>query len=180
MSQFYPYPITQINPNGTGVLQQTFREKINEIMGDPTNPNPNSIIAQIKDIQVPSMPGPIEKRMIAENYVLPELFILNSKLYQAYVKRNNLIFSYLQNHEDFYRMSEFYLSHENPSIRSINKLLRDNQTKSVDNAAAQWIDEMKILFEKVQKLQTENETKVFPAFITFIQNEIDAYQQKST
>ena len=134
----------------------------------------NTIIERLRDItpkpgaNIP--PGYIEREIIASNYVIPELFILNSKLYQSYVKRNNLIFSYLQNHEDFYRMSEFYLSHENPNVRSINKLLRENQIKAVDQVSAQWMEECKIAFENVRKLQEENE-KVLGNVNSYIENE---------
>lgn len=139
------------------------------------------MIPQIKEIRgVPGIPSQIERETIAANYVIPELFILNSKLYQAYVKRNNLIFSYLQNHEDFYRMSEYYLSHENPSIRSINKLLRDHQTKSVDNASAQWMEEMKKASENIRALQKENEDTVLNNLRTFIQFQNTLFQQKAS
>ena len=96
------------------------------------------------------------------------------------MKRNNLIFSYLQNHEDFYRMSEYYLSHDNPSIRSINKLLRDNQTKSVDNAASQWIEEMKKASENIRALQKENEDTVLTNLRMYIEFENTLFQQKAS
>jgi hypothetical protein len=76
-------------------------------------------------------------------------------------------------------MSEFYLSHENPSIRSINKLLRDNQTKSVDNAAAQWIEEMKKVTENIRALQKENEESVLNNLKTYIEMEQTIFQQKA-
>ena len=130
---YQPYPIQQTTvENGQAFPQNT---PISTRFQNDVERQTNDIINNLREIvrkntaNIP--PGYVEQEIIASNYVIPELFILNSKLYQSYVKRNNLIFSYLQNHEDFYRMSEFYLSHENPNIRSINKLLRDNQTKSV-------------------------------------------------
>jgi hypothetical protein len=175
---YQSYPIINPYTNAAGNpvpdhLFNAFELTVNRMIQDT--------IPQIKEINdVPGIPSRIEQETIAANYVIPELFILNSKLYQAYVKRNNLIFSYLQNHEDFYRMSEYYLSHENPSIRSINKLLRDNQTKSVDNAASQWIEEMKKASENIRALQKENEDTVLNNLRTYIQFENTLFQQKAS
>lgn len=173
---YQPYPIInpyENAPQNPDYLFRTFEDTITQMIG--------GITLQIKQIQdVPGIPSQIEREIIASNYVIPELFILNSKLYQAYVKRNNLIFSYLQNHEDFYRMSEYYLSHENPSIRSINKLLRDNQTKSVDNASAQWMEEMKKTSENIRALQKENEDTVLNNLRTYIEFQNTLFQQKAS
>lgn len=178
---FKPYgiqvfdPTPQVNPLNEPICK-TFQNQIDTMIQE--------LIPQIRDItpmagaNIP--PTYVERQIIASNYMIPELFILNSKLYQAYVKRNNLIFSYLQNHEDFYRMSEFYLSHENPNIRSINKLLRDNQTKAVDNVSSQWIEEFKIAFENIRKLQEDNEKSILRNLITYINYEKTEYQLKAT
>jgi hypothetical protein len=106
-------PYNQAPNNGFRTIESQIREiNLNQGAAGAPQPNLNS------------------KQKIARLYVIPELYTLYSKLYQSYILRQNFIFSYLYTFEDFYRLSQFYFSHENPNIRSINKLLRENLKKS--------------------------------------------------
>ncbi len=169
------------------VLFSEFKEILNDITLQPSQSNIPTIESQIRTIQIPNstqsqsqtlMNDPESKKKIARLYVIPELYILYSKMYQSYTLRQNFIFSYLYTFEDFYRLSQYYFSHENPNIRSINKLLRDNMKKSENLKMDSLTNILKDEFEEMKKIQTDS-LSIFRNIESYLNKEENIENQKN-
>jgi hypothetical protein len=187
MATITHFPIIEKNRNGEFNIYDTFITKINEY---DTNLITSTTSLQLKNIQFQSTsasapaPAPAtqsqdDKRKLVTNYVTPEMLILNSKIYEAFVRRENYIFSYLQNYEEFYRMSQYYLSHENPNIRSINKLLRTHLAKTEGFRKEQFVQELQTIYGLIESFQKENVMIILQNMKTYIENEKTIFQEKN-
>ncbi len=107
------------------------------------------------------------QKKINDLFVTPELYILNSKIMHTYSKRQNTTFSYLKTYNDFYQLSDFYLAHENPNIRSINLLLRENQERKGGSAKKELFDNFITLKDEVINIQNET-SKIIQQFISLL------------
>lgn len=158
--------------NTSETVFNEFKQDLKNITLESTPPNINpfnippdngfrTIESQIRVVNLPNNRGgqtanEESKKKIARLYVVPELYTLYSKLYQSYILRQNFIFSYLYTFEDFYRLSQYYFSHQNPNIRSINKLLRENLKKSENLKMDTLLNLLKDEFEEIKKINTDS------------------------
>lgn len=94
---------------------------------------------------------------ITDLYLIPELYIMYSKLYHAFQERQKSTFDFLDSYDSFYRLSQYSFSHENPNIRSINELIRNTAEKKKSNNNLILFDDYKQILTSVQEYQTENE-----------------------
>ncbi len=103
-------------------------------------------------------PNSVKKadQQITQLYIIPELYILYSKLYSSFQERQTTTFDFLDSFDDFYRLSQYTFSHENPNIRSINKLIRDNSDKKKNNNLQILFDDYKKILTDIKDYQNEN------------------------
>lgn len=96
-------------------------------------------------------------QQMTQLYILPEFYILYSKLYSAFQDRQQTTFDFLNSYDDFYRLSQYTFSHENPNVRSINELLRTNSEKKKDNDILLLLDSYKSILNDIQTFQNDND-----------------------
>lgn len=92
----------------------------------------------------------IAQRQISQMYILPELYILYSKIYSSFFLRQNYTFDFLSTYDDFYRMTQYDYAHDNPNIISINELLKMNADKKTDNNMTQLIKDFGDIVESIK------------------------------
>ncbi len=104
-------------------------------------------------------PNPSKKanKQISQLYILPEFYILYSKLYSSFQDRQQSTFDFLESYDDFYRLSQYTFSHENPNIRSINELLRTNDGKTKNMNSELLFTQYEEILNNIKSYQTDND-----------------------
>lgn len=197
----YPYPILNQSVEQIENCFQTNTSKQSNTLSQTSNQNQNicqlflnqlneaskTIQSDLKTFVIKKNRNKSENqtknqngKKIADFYVIPEMMILNSQIVESYLKRQKYIFYYLHTFEDFYRMSDFYLSHENPNIRSINKLLRENMEKKKTTQKNILFDNINDVFSTTKSIQPKIDVlfKNIDSYLTLLESEEEKKKEK--
>jgi hypothetical protein len=166
-------------PNQKQNMCQLFLNKLNEA-STKIQSDLKTFVVQKRENKNGNQNGNQNGKKIADFYVIPEMMILNSQIVESYLKRQKYIFHYLHTFEDFYRMSDFYLSHENPNIRSMNKLLRENMEKKKTTQKNILFDNINDVFSTTKSIQPKIDVlfKNIDSYLTLLESEEEKKKEK--